>query len=535
MVFLHIGMRNPKLAATRFLLGVAIQCGLTVYAFPDTITLKSGSIISGVISSKTGTQVSIKTTQGVVTLSMAAVQTIEQSPIEEQRLKDIETALRGGKLDSVYSSLSPLTSNSEQTSAVELLDMSAQSLLRNRDAVSPETTKLISDWARKYPQRLGLQTLAAVLNLKTLDSNSAFAALERVPHMYFAQAPWAADAIQDALETAIAEKLAAGGTHELFELIEKSARFTTTANPSSTATVLLRFAAARKLAASGETSRAIELVGLEKATPALSAAKFAMGLFQAAVEKHELPVGIVEAGDMLLKHFAAQLSPTDLTFACRASSQAALTFRDYNKAVTFSDSLSKFLPDAGAHLQHEIEFQRRKAMLKSDDPLGRYRLGVWAREMGLIDEARSLITPLLSHKLLAENVRLQIDLIDLQDGLRELEKLEELLQHQHYGKVVEGCRQFKRRYADPSQQKKATDFEELAKYRLWAKSSNAEGLAEAALQTAERLMLQRRYQECIEQLNRIKIEFPGRESEKRVESIRTKVELYMKQSPQTSN
>jgi hypothetical protein len=211
----------------------------------------------------------------------------------------------------------------------------------------------------------------------------------------------------------------------------------------------------------------------------------------------------------------------DQGLATLAQDQALL--QNFNSARATADSLSVRNPDLGAIAQHKVEFLKRRAALDDSDVLSRYELGAWARTMGLLDDAESILGGLRRDPRFTENVNIQLELIRTQRAQQAIADIKKEYDSGSFSAAEASAKMLLATSPPREFAQKAQEYIQLVKFYRWNHGRADAGKAEATFQQAERLTNTGHYQDAIEQLNRIEIDSAGTAPANRAAKLRDKI------------
>jgi tetratricopeptide (TPR) repeat protein len=292
--------------------------------------------------------------------------------------------------------------------------------------------------------------------------------------------------------------------------------------PTTEAATLLKIRASRHLASIGKYADAVNVLGGVQQSGASIIRRQLQWLLDSSATEHNT-TGTAEAGLAILQQFASWFPADEQARFYNVTAIALAQIDRDDEARAVADQFARIDAETAASLQHEVEFLRRRKQIAQTDPVARYKLGVWAREMGLFEEATSLFDSLRTEPVVAENALLQMQLIELDRGKRELERINDMYKAERYDEVIKAVRDFQTHYSEPQLTRRAAELEQLAKYGQWSRAKRLPNQAQAAYQNAERLMNQGRIDEARAEAMKVVADYPGSPAAKQAEILLEKV------------
>lgn len=515
--------------SVRILITVALLLS-SAFCFPDVVTLKTGKQISGVVETDQRGMVRITTGDGVVSLPRSLVASISKQSAATNRSLEIEGAAHSGDFHALTAALSRLDPSSTSSAVAALVDNASPLLEHAANANLPDLDS-IEAWAHtafSSNPPPSLQLLLAQLRARSGDSEHAAELVLSLPTSGYLQS---AELRRFLAETLLvcSEKLIDSPREDLTSRTLALLTLVQTDAPTTAAAVLLKIRASRNFAQEHKWSEAVELFA--SGVPSQGVALVRRQLFDilhTAENAHDT-TGTAAAGAAILGSFATWFGNDERASLQQTTAVALAECGRYDEAFAIADNLSSTDADRGAQLQHRAELIRRRSQL-DDQPVPRYKLAVWAREMGLLDEAARLLDELRSEPLVSENVQLQLQLLELERGKTELQRLTDLYKAAKYQELARSLAAFRARYSDPELLRRALELEQFAKYAQWNGGKRLTGQGEAAFQNAQRLYNQAKYAEAVEQSAKILADYPNSPAAQNAARLKEKADEAMKKS-----
>jgi len=500
-----------------------ILCSISTHGRADSVTLHSGRVITGTVETEGPRQVTVRTSAGLLSFENGQVARVERSSKESNQRAAVLSYLQKGDLDTA---LGLLGEKAQAPGTIALLLQHKEAILR----AAPRHLKSSAD-----------SLAAAVATPAATQGEILFAAQYMAGRKEYEKAATylvqlrpsvlAPDERKAAVDVVAAcgEWLVRNPQHEVAMgtlTLLRDPQFGTSAG---SATVLLQFSAAQELARRGNFLQAVEMTrAIDGPGKASLLRQHLDSLLEQATKSADKAVAADVAG-AILEHFSQWFSGARRAELIRTAALAHAANGNYSAATQLADGLSKEDADAGANLAHRIEFLKRRAdTLDKNDPVATYKLAVWAREMGLLDEANTLLGSLSSEVTMAENVRLQLQILELDRGKRELDEIRKQYGAGKYDEAQKALSSFRSRYAATELQQKALELTELVRYREWTAAQRAPAQAEASYQHAERLYNQGKLAEALESANKVVAEYINTPAGDKAAVLRDKVERELK-------
>lgn len=500
--------------------GRSLLCLAAVLLHPlslqaERLILHNGNTVTGRIETETSDRITMRTANGRVSFSRAAVATIIRQTGPEQAVAlAVEAASRGDLAGTLVTAADPSQPPSVRAAIDSALIRHSHVLLTSHSP-APSTALRLARYVedRETSAPASLRLFLARYLAAAGDYSGAVRRLKELPMEEVQRDPSARAAASEILRRQMAVSLQGGDPQPGLESLQLLSRLAPEQITSSTR-ILLHMANARRLADNGAFESALDELGRSviPAAPVLAWEEAGRCLMRAEQENSS-PSVLAGLYERMHQYFYPAGFGRELLPFYQRHIQALIALGRFDTArVIAASRLSPIDPDVGAPFEHRIELAARQSALTEDDLLGRYRLGAWAREVGLLEEARQLLTPALADSRLKENAALQLQLVESEAQRREFEAAAGLFEKRQYEKARKALEAFRNAHPQSAYAKKAGELIELARYHLWAGSRHRPAEAEVLRQNAERLFLQARYDEALELLNRLEVEYSGTEA-----------------------
>jgi hypothetical protein len=508
---------------------IVLCLGIAAAARCDTIVLSNGKQISGIVESNGTGMVRIRTGEGLVSLPKTAVAKIIRSGANENVQVELTATARTGNLTAINRALQK--GEAATTAAlVDALTANASAIVSRSSTATVSDIETFAGWWRLNAQGSAeLALLVADLYAARGEFEPASEIVLGIPQSTFLQSVELRGRVAATLMNCT-DKLIESSREDLttrslalLTLLESDA-------PSSASAVLLKIRASRNLLEEHRYADAVRVFATDLPSHGVALVRRQLMDVLDATHKACDTTATAEATSAILQHFSDWFGTEELA---RLRTEAALSLARcarYQEAFAQADLLSAADADKGAVLQHRVELEKRLAE-SANAPLSQYKAAVWAREMGLSDEAQRLLTTLSTNPMLAENVQLQQQLLEMDRAKADLQKLTQLYEEAKYKEVLGGIADFRSRHSDPELLRRAMELEQLTKYAQWNGDKRVTGQGEAAYQNAERLFNQARYAEASQQALKIVADYPNSPQAHKADKLLDKIAAAQKRAP----
>lgn len=479
----------------------------------DKVVLHSGREIVGKVKNQTPREITIQTQAGRVTLPSSQVKKVEKQSAAQTEAEQFAVLARSGRLEKIYPLLKEQVlpyKDAELWSQREAYWKNAPddsfeavaALIVYAGAEGHAANPPFELWVARYFSARGEQVKAlswlAPVRFQDIPANFRQAALDILL------------ASKDALLADVNSRESQSGFALLAGLQQH--------DPSGHASLLLQMKASEKLARQGNTSQAISLLqpGNLAQTPHALHEQILRILRSAPSNTTETAVTAYQVHQKL----GPSLRLDQRLELATLAHQALLAVRLFSQATSVADAVSGFAPDAGARLQHLATYRERLWLAGPHDPVGRYKAAIFARQMGLYQDAATELRDLLKYSAVAENARLQLDLVLLEQGRQQLAQLKARAESLSMDQLSKEIESFRKEHPEEELQRRASELLEISRYREWSNAKREPAQLEAAIQQAERLYNQGRYQECVDACARLSADADGAPTLLRISRLR---------------
>jgi hypothetical protein len=130
---------------------------------------------------------------------------------------------------------------------------------------------------------------------------------------------------------------------------------------------------------------------------------------------------------------------------------------------------------------------------------------------------------------LRENAELQLQLMQVEEEKKQFAKVAEAFEAKRYPQAIRAAEEFRRKYPGSDLARQAATTIELARFQMKRETQMRPAQADAVYQNAERLLLQDRLTESLEQVNRLEIDYGETPSGKRANALRDRIMLKLRE------
>lgn len=526
-----IVMQADKTARTVCLRALlAVAAGLAVGFIPakasaDKIVLLNGREITGVIEASTPERVTLKTAQGVVSFATSTVASQIRDSAQQNQLVCARLALSKGDFANGLSLLNALDGTPEEISqADDILRQVSEQLVSAAPSVSREDVNRFAKYvtSRSTPPPEDIRFLLVRFLAARGDSPQATDYLRTLPQDFLLSSSQARKTAADILLTDIKHNLTSGAPDSSLQNLETLSRIAPDTLGTASVTFLY-LGESGKLTQGAHYDKALALLGqhVQPTAPAL-AFKEALRVLEEA-QRHTSGSRLMELYESVEHDYSAQFCTPELVEVYEKHARQLTDSAHFDEADALADRLSALDAEAGARLQHRVEFLRRKSQTAPSDILANYRLGTWAKERKLNEEALEQFRRVQNAPELRENAKLQIELIELERQKNDFALVQEEFDNGHYEQAIRSAQEFCARHPEGDYAKKAQTAIELARYRMRKASELRPAEADALYQNAERLALQGRSAEAWTALNRLATDYADTPASRQAEALRSRV------------
>jgi hypothetical protein len=495
-------------------------------ACADELRLKSGHTVSGVIDSETRDRITIQTSEGTVAIPRTQVADIVRDKPAENKVVKSRLAIESGDFEKAIRLIDGSSPDSPLRSQLEnyFRDNPGPLLESAEKASAAEAARVTTFLSQSDANSSAdLHWLLVRYLIQRKDIELARTILSQVPPQFFASHPAENGQLQEISKTLLHSMMEDQDSDLAMKWIEALARVAPNAIDShSSLLVFLRDAQSR--ADAGDKSGAIQLLSsnVKGTWPALA---FETGL---QMVMNIAPGISAEQQIACLLTFEQQFSEpvfqNEMPDVYRKHANLLCESGHFEAAAQVALKLGNFNADAGARLQHEVEFQRRLSAIAAGDNAARYKLAVWARDMGLEDRAIQQFTIAKNSPAFSENATLQIELLTLSRQKQDFQALQEKTNNHAWKEAMKMADEFRKKYPDGAFSKKAAALSEVARFQLQQSVKLRPAEADALMQNVERLYFQEKFDEAEDLLRRIQVDYAGTPAAKKAEEMHLRIE-----------
>ena len=490
----------------------------------DSVRLSGNRVVQGVVESETDDRVTIRTNEGLVSFPRSQVQqVVRASPADRMRVQ-AELAARSGKFAELLRAQAGATSEVVTEELDRVIAANAESLAREFSGAPATDVLLLAKYLNDRPTSAPAPARVAM-------------ALIQAERGQFAEATrWLGDVGPDGLtdtpalrawtvaflKEQIRRALRANEPEFGLECISLLARLAPESLGRSTSVPLV-LARVSLLAAQGQPTEAIRVlkVDMEPMSSAIAfqeALRIARQALAESADEERLPV--LRA---LLYSFQGEQYDGELAPLLDQLVRILIAQGEFAEARKVAVRLGTVDANAAALLEHRVEFEMRRRDTDANNPLSVYRLGCWAAERGLQEEARAMLQLAAKTPELRENAQLQLQAMQLQVERRDFDRIVAAFETRDFSRTMTSAADFQRLHPASPLLKRVRTMEEVSRFQIERQARLAPQQADALYQNAERCFYQGRYQDAVEILNRLDTDYAGTPATKRGAHLRAAI------------
>lgn len=490
----------------------------------DTIRLSGGRVVSGVVETETSSQVTIRTGEGLVSFPRSQIQQVQRAAPADRLRVQAELAARSGKFAAFLREQSGVTSGIATENIDPIIAQQAENLAREFGRAPAADVVLLTAYLTDRPTSAPASVRVAMARIQAERRQFAEAsrwlrdvnpdALTPTPDLQ----AWAVGFLKEQIRQALQNNEPEFG----LECLAHLARLAPEAVAKSTSVPLV-LARSSQLAAQGLPTEAIRVLKVDL-EPMSSAIAFqeALRIARKALEEaedHER-IAILRA---FLYSFQGEQYDGESRDLLHQLAQLLIAQGEFAEARKIALRLGAVDADAAASFEHRIEFEMRRRETDANDPLSIYRLGCWAAERGLQEEARTMLRQAAKAPELRENAELHLQAMQLAIEREEFDRLVAAFEARDFPSTIKKAATFRQMYPASTLLQRVRTMEEVARFQLERQARLAPQQADALYQNAERLYYQGRYRDAIEILNRLDSDFAGTPATRRGAQLRAAI------------
>ena len=194
-----------------------------------------------------------------------------------------------------------------------------------------------------------------------------------------------------------------------------------------------------------------------------------------------------------------------------------------DEAQRLAESVSESNADQGAILTHLVTFHKRHAHLPQESQLETYKLASWAKDMGLLDEARALFLNLRSDARFTEVVSVQLEILEHRMATDELRYLRSLYNLGRYKELQVEADRFTQKHYPTTYNQEALALVQLVDFEKWSQQRTSHDVGEAEYQQAERHANRGEYDQALMYLNRVQLDHQNSLAAEKTRNLRERV------------
>lgn len=488
------------------------------------MTLSDGRTVSGILDTQTRDRITIRTSEGVLTFLAGQVTRVEEEDRSANSFYTLQLAVGRGDYLTALQIRDGMSSDSAwgKRADEEILRAGQQILDRARSAPAVEGAEFAARLRARGDQLpASLRILLARYFAARGDSADATAELIRLPDSG-RRDPYARALASSLLRAQLQRSLEKQDPDVAIDAISSLGELVSDDSTSAAMPLLyLNEVSRRTRQQDFGGALAILAQNVVPSTPGVAAEEISRILDVA--EKTTSGPTLIALYPIAEQSLNASGMRNDLINTYERHANALAQAGRFDDADRVAAAESILNPDLGARVTHRIELARRRSSIKSDDALAHYKLGIWAREMGLEDDAIAEMQVATRAPQLQENANLQIRLIKLNREKAGYEVAAKLFNDRQFPQAAAAAEKFRRAYPESEFASKAATLIELAKYSQQRDKDMRPAEAEAIYQNAERLYFQDKQDDAFDLVNKLEAEYGETAAGKKAHALRERI------------
>lgn len=497
---------------------------LEVACFGDTVILRDGKPVPGVIESQTNDGISIRTQSGLVSFPAASVREVRRSPPQENALHTLTISLSAGELNRSMTIIDRLKNDKAALqSGLAVLLQHGEHFVQRAPTDSPADAQQFTVWLRAYtPANAALSFMLARYLAARGETDAAVNELSALPAPVREQpavTQFATQLLQQEAQRSATTTDPQQALARLTALAELAPR-----GAGVSAGILIALRQAERMAESSQFRQALEVIAAHVAPFAPATAWNAANDILESASKLTSGTALLGLYDLIAERITT--GPMEGEFPAIQERRIAvlMDLGRYDEAETLAHQLSISDADRGARMLHLVEYERRLTEVAPDDALALYRLATWARDMGLVEEAAGLFRRAAREPQLKENAELQLRLLSTSGEKQSFDELNTMFRDGHYADVVKKAEAFQHEYPQSEFCAQAAALGDLARFTQTREKDIRPAEADVVYQNAERLFYQDKHQEALEEVNRLQADYPGTPAARKADTLRKRID-----------
>lgn len=486
-----------------FIILIFIICSCSL---ADRIVLKNGSVLEGRIIVETGERITIESSTGQITLYRKDLGSVKKESEATNRLFAAETGLKAGNITTAIAAWKEAVDNG--LSQEKFLHHLENNRERVREAISmaeqdkrrfaaEQMVDLILQSAESWEleditsDSVNLLVSAGVILYRSHEKNAAADLFRYIPEHVLDYYPEQRSIISEVLLEESLKLVSEGRFEEALNVMESSGASRNLSYKSGKTLLFLRWG--RRLREQRQWQDAA----------AVYAEKLSDVLPEAAVNRLEYLLNFIISEGVEISDFlaAAELAgkysellghAASFDIKAKAYTAAASVLIQngrYDEARGYIDKAASISGTYDQQLVNLCDYRQRQDTLAENDVVGHFRLGLFCREKGMLEEARRHFISAKDHPELKDAVQKQLAAIQSLSRLKMLDNALALYDSQDYASCLDTLQPLFDDTSTTTGLQEASHLASLCRERLQAESDKRPMRALVLFQQAERHFL----------------------------------------------
>ncbi|AXA35697.1 hypothetical protein BRCON_0920 [Candidatus Sumerlaea chitinivorans] len=516
------GFSGVVLVALLWALGVG-----NASLWADTVTLRSGRLITGTVNRQSPTHLHVATPAGTIGIPLNQVASVE---IQTPTTYSAELALAYLSRGQIQAALQVLA-ELERTADRNILDSALEKWFR-----TPQYSTVLSDkewatledylWTRTEAPPPSLVAACVAFCLQSNDLDRAYRVFtKRQPQV--ANQGTEYNTLRTVSETLLTRLLENDRVTSAITVAKILGRLQGPEAEEQRVTFAVIEEAIRQAEQADHAAALRYLFAHKDAIPLSFAYRTTKQILVSALSSAATSAPL-EAFQNAVAYFADPTFHQDLEPLYRSYAEFLLERNAFDSATSLAKIVEPLLPDLAAELLLETEYAHRRNQLAPTDSVGRYKLACWALEMGLTGRGERELEVLTRDPFVGENARLRLKSIWLERDRQALQRAQEAFESGNFRLAYELANKFAVTRSDSELTSSACALAELARFYAEQQPQRQTAEAMARYQEAERLFFRQQYSEALDLVVSIQVEFPNSEVGRRAARLRQEIERKLK-------
>jgi tetratricopeptide (TPR) repeat protein len=465
--------------------------GFAEIAAPDTIVLRNGNLVRGIIVAQDDTTVRLATIGGELRITSETISRVIREPRSENSILEAEMQLgRSGVLRGFQYYASARREGAEPAQIAESIAANQGAILSGFGTLGEKDKEAVS----RFVESLGesgsddYRFLAGQVLFDAGNRARAMTLFASLSTEFYARNEQRKEFVVTFFRNEIKSLLAREKFQDAINRIETLNRIDATLGRSCEVLLYLNWAAKARESGNYEEALKIYTDRLFKISPPIARERLLFTLDALARQSEES--GEYAKAIALAEQYGLRLSPVEakaIIVTLREGYARQLMERgDFAPAKEVIAQYYADMPNEPQTLLFECEYGERSGKLAPDDYAGHYKLAQYCIENGLLDQAEGELEKAAGANELRENVHKQLRLLEERKAMKEFAVAMQLYERGLYMDALEALLHFEERFPKSDMVKEAQKMVQLSRSRMESESQRRPYQAEVLFQQAER-------------------------------------------------